>query len=973
MALKNVPDLISPQQTSQSSLKFVPDLAVPTTGQPTGQSTGQTVAERFSSEGLAGKVADVTNLSWEGFSNLPVLKQASQVIGGASAVVGGAIGGGLAAIMSPVKSILLGQSITKNWWKDVSQTARQTGEFGYSIGKGGAVAGAGAIGIETLAAGGALASAASVSLTGLTGYGMTYSGFREWNEAKDPVQKAEAATQIVGGLLAFYGLGKEIVPKAKAPAEPVKIEAPTEIKNTAQDFVHKQALEHNTRLLRQTGLEMTKESRAGKNTADFLTNDGVILKAKKGPDGKWVNDFESTIAVQKMVETVENNAMSKVFTEDPRYFDITEARQKMLNKIDTPVERAKGEEFLQKQDYINRKMDALEEANQGHITTTNGKKLVDSTQFNFMRRGFDSSVNWKTKESFLNQTDYLMADTARDMLRSAYKDSIDNEMINKTLGSRIEAIRLLERKNNQRVTVGGRPTRFLASLIGLSHGKTLPGKIVNVFLGGHIADILNNPNIKGGALEFYLERNAYQPKSQEVLQYIQKYLENNQKQQSSRLLLPEPNSIRMGPKTPPESRLLSQEEAQSKLGVSGQPAQQTARPGQPQLPPGPEGGVIQAPGQVQAPETTFEPPASVIGGVGQKTITDLSLDEIISGLESGGVTFDWLKQQSVGGEPLIAVSPFPERSLITDSKPTKQMIVDYIKQNSDLLEKDGFTLGGWYDTESGQTFMDVTVTIPKENQQAAIDLAKTTNQKAVFDLQNFEEINTGGTGEATQTLPTFEERLKQATEALDSPVKTEVQRRLSELAPTAKKEIDSLVEQTAKQFEGARLAEAPLKGEDRAVQKVVEDYGGNVDQLTDLARNTLVVKNSDFQAAFDSIASDPNVVKSKIIDSNTDALGYSGGNIKYKTSNGLVAEIQVNSPEMIFAKEREETARAILGNDVYEQIAEKTGMEGGLGHKFYEQFRVLKDKTTEEALQIIEASKQYYQQIRDLSDLTKGT
>jgi len=67
---------------------------------------------------------------------------------------------------------------------------------------------------------------------------------------------------------------------------------------------------------------------------------------------------------------------------------------------------------------------------------------------------------------------------------------------------------------------------------------------------------------------------------------------------------------------------------------------------------------------------------------------------------------------------------------------------------------------------------------------------------------------------------------------------------------------------------------------------------------------------------------------------------------------------------MIYAKETPKNARAILGADVYDSISAKKGIEGGLGHKLYEQWRSLPDNDTRRRLPIETQSKAYYDSIR---------
>jgi hypothetical protein len=81
------------------------------------------------------------------------------------------------------------------------------------------------------------------------------------------------------------------------------------------------------------------------------------------------------------------------------------------------------------------------------------------------------------------------------------------------------------------------------------------------------------------------------------------------------------------------------------------------------------------------------------------------------------------------------------------------------------------------------------------------------------------------------------------------------------------------------------------------------------------------------------------------------------------TKSGGLGEIQVNTPEMIYAKEPREVARKILGDRQYEEIYRKTGMQGGQGHKLYERARELAPGSPKR--QRVEAkSREYYERIR---------
>jgi hypothetical protein len=179
-------------------------------------------------------------------------------------------------------------------------------------------------------------------------------------------------------------------------------------------------------------------------------------------------------------------------------------------------------------------------------------------------------------------------------------------------------------------------------------------------------------------------------------------------------------------------------------------------------------------------------------------------------------------------------------------------------------------------------------------------------------------------------------------------------------APAAKMEIDGLADGIAADV-GGTVAKTPIKPRHRAIEKIISEYDGDLTRIKDLARNTIIVPEEKINEAVARLRSQGASVK--VIDSATHPLGYSGINTIVTTQSGLRAEIQVNTPEMIYAKESEGVARQQLGNDVYDEIAVKTGVPGGQGHDLYEQWRML-DPESAAAKNLAEQSRTYYETIR---------
>jgi hypothetical protein len=184
-------------------------------------------------------------------------------------------------------------------------------------------------------------------------------------------------------------------------------------------------------------------------------------------------------------------------------------------------------------------------------------------------------------------------------------------------------------------------------------------------------------------------------------------------------------------------------------------------------------------------------------------------------------------------------------------------------------------------------------------------------------------------------------------------------------AEAAAPEVDKLGKDLAEKY-GAIVTPINMKSADSIVRKTNDEEGGNLGNIKDSVRNTIITDDPvAIQNIIRDLSNDPRVaggngrVKTQTHESNT--LGYSGNIINIKTSNGLTAEIQVNTPKMIYAKEKPADARRILGDAKYNQIQKETGYAGGRGHEFYEEYRTLYGrKNAARKKEIEQKSKKYY-------------
>ena len=132
-------------------------------------------------------------------------------------------------------------------------------------------------------------------------------------------------------------------------------------------------------------------------------------------------------------------------------------------------------------------------------------------------------------------------------------------------------------------------------------------------------------------------------------------------------------------------------------------------------------------------------------------------------------------------------------------------------------------------------------------------------------------------------------------------------------------------------------------------------------KLKDAVRTTIIANRGNIQSIIRELSSNKDFLRWK--PQNTE-LGYTGNIINMRGYNGVIEEIQVNTPKMIYAKEPPQIAKSIIGETAWNAIKRETGLEGGLGHKYYERYRII-DKESEEAQRIIRLSVAYYSHFVD--------
>jgi len=193
---------------------------------------------------------------------------------------------------------------------------------------------------------------------------------------------------------------------------------------------------------------------------------------------------------------------------------------------------------------------------------------------------------------------------------------------------------------------------------------------------------------------------------------------------------------------------------------------------------------------------------------------------------------------------------------------------------------------------------------------------------------------------------------------------------LMDKAKEAAPELDKIGKALAEKY-GAKVTDINLKSEGSILRKVNNEEGGNLENIKDAVRNTIVHDDAEsVKKVIEDLKQDGRFLRAKTQSHETDPLGYSGNIVNVKLSNGQIAEIQVNTPKMIFAKEKPEDAIRVIGKEKYDQIARQTGLTGGKGHAIYEEYRELvkRPNSPENVRRLSELeteSKNYYKNFLD--------
>lgn len=206
---------------------------------------------------------------------------------------------------------------------------------------------------------------------------------------------------------------------------------------------------------------------------------------------------------------------------------------------------------------------------------------------------------------------------------------------------------------------------------------------------------------------------------------------------------------------------------------------------------------------------------------------------------------------------------------------------------------------------------------------------------------------------ANGTLPYFLKDNKEIFQNISTEKSvSEVMQRASDVG----NEVQSLAEGIASRYSGY-VTPVNYKSKSSITRKVNTEHVTPYD-IKDAVRTTIIAPKSEIESILKELNNLPSFIRLKRQKPES-FMGYSGNIVNIRTSNGLTAEIQVNTDRMIYAKELPEEAKRILGENRWNEIHKETGLEGGLGHKYYEEWRMM-DKSNPKAIEIAKKSAEYY-------------
>lgn len=203
------------------------------------------IKDRYKNKGRLGGTAENINAAYEGYKELPVVKQVTNAFGEGMRGVGKVVGGATGGVAQVGYNALTGRPLTEGVVEQAKKSAEETGNFGFTIGKEGSAA-------APLGAAGRIPNA-------LMAGAQIYEGGEGLANAETPEDYVNAGVQLGTGIIgakgAKTGKGKIFNPEVTKPIKNAIVEKIPQSKYVVKpvESIVKPSIEKTKNLVNKTG------------------------------------------------------------------------------------------------------------------------------------------------------------------------------------------------------------------------------------------------------------------------------------------------------------------------------------------------------------------------------------------------------------------------------------------------------------------------------------------------------------------------------------------------------------------------------------------------------------------------------------------------------------------------------------------------------------------------------------------------
>ena len=450
---------------------------------------------------MLGRGANAINKVYEKYSQNPVVRGLSNIVGVPVAAAGGVIGGVVGGVGGVVRNIAKGRPLGENLGRDISQTAKETAGFGHQIGQEGAIA-------APLGGAGKIVNAVVGAPQIYQGAKDVYAGTKKQiaagaqaNDFGGAEQAAEGAMSLGLGLIGARGAFKEptILPNVRGYKEGVtafgrgvkqKLGATDEARLNKAETEFRKTIGQTSKQARNEQKGRLRAAKTGveeKNTPRFLMEEGLVPSEVRENGRMVFNTDEARKTLQERLTKANDIYEAALDRANPhKRHDLEMLKRSAMNS----VEANSAEQKTVAQEKIAKAFDAE--------IGRHGQVVNDST-LNKIKRGFydqgrydtmpDSSKAYRKAGEFLNHR-----------IQEVNKGELSIEEANKVMGNYLEGDKLLSDIHGTGVK-GGALGRRLSGIMGGIIGTAQAGPVggaVGYAVGERVNDAMISPERRLG-------------------------------------------------------------------------------------------------------------------------------------------------------------------------------------------------------------------------------------------------------------------------------------------------------------------------------------------------------------------------------------------------------------------------------------------------------------------------------------------